>query len=121
MKIDDKALFCSASSAGSKYMYRAQLDDHKHQQKTDAQSRKRKQMYDEIDAVIDKKTCIEKEVAELQNGIEDFATRAEENRNKNEKKTFLRSWSKSRGGIKNRVTERKKQHDPHPCNGTKFR
>ena len=81
VKIDNKALFCSASSAGSKYMYRAQLDDHKHQQKTDAQSRKRKQMYDEIDAVKDKKTYIEKEVAELQNGIEDFATRAEENRN----------------------------------------
>ena len=47
----------------------------KHQQKTDAQSRKRKQMYDEIEAVMDKKTCIEKEVEELQNGIEDFASR----------------------------------------------
>ena len=32
-------------------------------------------MYDEIEAVMDKKTCIEKEVEELQNGIEDFASR----------------------------------------------
>ena len=81
VKIDVKASFCSASSAGSKYMYRAQMDDHQHQQKTDAQSRKSKQMCDEIDAVMEKKTCIEKEVAELQNGIEDFSTRAEEKRN----------------------------------------
>ena len=82
VKIDVKASFCSASSAGSKYIYRAQMDDHQHQQKTDAQSRKSKQMCDEIDAaVMEKKTCIEKEVAELQNGIEDFSTRAEEKRN----------------------------------------
>ena len=39
--------------------YRAYLDDQKHQQKTDAQPRKRKHMYDKIDAVKEKK-CIEK-------------------------------------------------------------